>query len=71
MSTELVDTIERAAGVLEDVGQPLKSILEAESVDQARALASIGEEHAAMRASWLRDVLASEEMKVGLTESAE
>ena len=71
MSTELVDTMERAAGVLEDVGQPLKSILEAESVDQVRALASIGEEHAAMRASWLRDVLASEEMKVGLTESAE
>lgn len=71
MSTELVDTMERAAGVLEDVGRPLKSILEAESVDQVRALASIGEEHAAMGASWLRDVLASEEMKVGLTESAE
>ena len=70
MSTELVDTIERAAGVLEDVGQPLKSILETESVDQARALASIGEGHAAMRASWLRDVLASEEMKAGPTRGA-
>lgn len=63
MSTELVDTIERAAGVLEDVGQLLKSILAAESLDQAHALASIGEERAAMRASWLRDVLASEEKK--------
>lgn len=65
MSAELVDTIERAAGVLEDVGYLLKSILEAESLDQARALASIGEEHAAARASWLRDVLASEAMKAG------
>lgn len=63
MSAELVDTIERAAGVLEDVGQLLKSILAAESLDQAHALASIGEERAAMRASWLRDVLASEEKK--------
>ena len=71
MSTELVDTIDRAASVLEDVGQQLKSILAAESLDQAHALASIGEEHAAMRASWLRDVLASEEMKVGLKECAE
>lgn len=65
MSTELVDTIERAPGVLEDVGQLLKSILAAESLDQAHGLASIGEEHAAMRASWLRDVLASEAMKAG------
>jgi len=65
MSSELVDTFERAASVLEDVGQLLKSILAAESLDQAHALASIGEEHAAMRASWLRDVLASEAMKAG------
>jgi hypothetical protein len=65
MSTELTNAIERAANELEALGHLLKAISDSDSIDQAQALAWIGEERAGMSASWLRDVISSERMMAG------
>jgi hypothetical protein len=65
MSPELIDAIERAQRELAMLGHLLRAIAETNSIEQAQALAAIGEEHAAMRASWLQDVIDSEATKAG------
>ncbi len=62
-NTDLIDAVERAADTIKCLADLLDAIGSVSTLEQVKALAMLGAEHAGSRTDWLKDVLDSEEMQ--------